>query len=320
MQKKPKSILVLGHSGFVGKRLLKKLRTTYPHARLTGASLEATPLPGATVHACDMCDTPALTAILKHSRPDWIFHAAGVPGGDDPASLFQSHIASTLSLFKAAETLKKKNPRILMLSSAAEYGILRPSQLPIREDAPSHPATTYGMAKATQTELAKLFASRGKNIVIARAFNILGAGLSPSLALSSFIDQVVSAEEGKASPILEVGNLSAKRDFVDITDLIDALIRIAERGKCGEIYNICSGRSISMRALVKQLLGLSHRKIRLRPVASRMRPVDIPDMRGSIKKTARVTGWKARIRPEDSLKNMLEHRRAHPPVRMRRRG
>ncbi|MCP4616784.1 MAG: NAD(P)-dependent oxidoreductase, partial [Bradyrhizobium sp.] len=181
--------------------------------------------------------------------------------------------------------------------------------MPVRESAPSRPANAYGLAKSMQTEAAQAYARRGLDVVSARIFNVLGAGLDRRLALSSFVDQVVRSERGRRPPVLEVGDLTPKRDFVDIDEAAAALVCIARRGRSGNIYNVCSGKSFPMQALVDELLRLADRPIRLRRARARLRPVDLPDMRGSTRKTARETGWRARRTPFACLREMLEERR-----------
>ncbi|MFH2201713.1 MAG: NAD-dependent epimerase/dehydratase family protein [Elusimicrobiota bacterium] len=305
----PKSILVLGHGGFIGGRLGARLRRDYPKSRLYGCDVRVRRAAHMTeAYRCDLRDTKRLAAILRRTRPDWVFHLAGAPSGKDLAGMLDSHVLATLSLLEAAAA-GKRSPRIILPGSAAEYGILKPAQMPVRESAPAHPATAYGLAKLLQTELAQTYMRRGLDVVVARMFNVLGAGLDRRLALSSFVDQVVRIERGRRPPVLQVGDLTAKRDFVDIDEAVAALIRIARRGRAGHAYNVCSGKSYPMQALVDELLRLARRPIRLRRTRARLRPVDLPDMRGSTRKTARETGWRARRTPFACLREMLEERR-----------
>jgi GDP-4-dehydro-6-deoxy-D-mannose reductase len=306
----PKKILILGHTGLLGRTLADLLRINERGAKIHGTSRKKSKKAGLTTHICDIRKAKDVTSLLRSIHPDWIFHAAGSPGAAAPVDLFESHLLSTSILLEAAASLKGKKPRIILAGSAAEYGIIKKSQLPVKESMPCRPINPYGVVKSAQTELARQYAAQGLDVVMARIFNILGPGLHKGLALSSFIDQVVQIEKRKKKGELKVGDLSAKRDFVDIIETAGALKAIALNGRRGETYNICSGQSITMRSLVDELIRRSTARIKIKIDAARLRPADIPDMKGCTKKTFRTTGWKASVTPYQSLTAMLENRRA----------
>lgn len=304
----PKSVLVLGHGGFIAGAVCGALRTRFPGAELHGLDRRRLARPGVRSWSGDLLDSRRLARLIRRIRPSWIFHLAGSPSLSDPAALMAAHVSTTASLFEAVSAAGGR-PRILLPGSAAECGVVAPSRLPVRESDPASPATAYGFAKAAQSQLARVYAREGMRVCVARMFNILGPGLDAKLALSSFVEQTVLIERGTRPAVLKVGNLSAKRDFVDVSEAAEALILIAARGKPGETYNVCSGKSHSIRALVDELLSLAATKIRLKTERGRLRPVDLPDIRGSVRKTAAEIGWRSRKTPFDSLRDMLAARR-----------
>jgi GDP-4-dehydro-6-deoxy-D-mannose reductase len=303
----PSKILVAGHNGFLGRALCATLEERFPDARFFGMSRRLSHRPKWKTLDCDLANAGLLERLLERVRPDWIFHLAGVPVTPDVQAMLDGYLKPTATLLDVAEKLKHK-PLIILPGSAGEYGV--PNKLPVTEDAPANPVTHYGAAKAAQTALARVYVHRGLDVRIARIFNVLGPGLGTYMALSSFVRQVTEIERGDREPILETGDLSPKRDFVDVRDTAEALVAVAQHGKAGEAYNICSGRSTSIKTLTEALLKMANKRIRMRKDKSRMRPADIPNMRGSTKKSEQKLHWKAKIRSTDSLRAMLEHDRA----------
>ena len=305
----PKKIIVLGHTGFLGRSLCARLKSVFPGADVYGISRRKGRATDVRARALDIRNEKVVGALLRRVRPDWIFHAAGSPGNAAPIELFEGHLLSTSALLEAARTLRGKKPRIILTGSAAEYGAVGKKDLPVKESAPCRPINPYGVAKSAQTELGLLYARKNTDVLIARVFNLLGPGLDEKLALSSFIDQIVRIERSGKTGVLRVGDLSPKRDFVDVSETASALIAVAGRGHSGEIYNICSGESVSMRTLLRELLRRSQASIRVQTDSARLRPADIPEMRGCPRKTARDTGWTASMTAFESLSRMLKSRR-----------
>lgn len=304
----PRSILVVGHDGFIGRRLCALLSERYPKARLVGLDMRSVRRAGWKTFRCDLRRGARLAQLLNRLRPDWIFHMAGNRVVDDPAAMIEGHLSVTANLLQAAAALRG-SPRVILPGSAGEYGIVPRRLLPVAEDAPANPITFYGAVKASQSSLAKVYAHRGLDVVLARIFNILGPGGDPEMAVHSFVRQIVRIENGRRPAVLETGDLSVKRDFVDVDDTALALVRIAQRGKTGEAYNVCSGSSVTLAHLVRELLNLAQVPITLKTKTERLRAVDIPDMRGSTRKSARELGFKCGIPLRASLRAMLEHDR-----------
>lgn len=301
-----KSILVAGHSGFLGRELCALLRRELPGARLWGASRRGTRVSGVRALKADLCEPGAAARLLARTRPDCVFDLSGAKASLPAPELVQGYLIPGVRLLEAAAAAPWK-PRLVLAGSAGEYGI--PPRLPVTETAPLAPITGYGSVKATLSFLALVHARRGLDVRIARVFNVLGPGMPLHMSVSSFIRQTVEIERGRRAAVLETGDLSTKRDFVDVSDAARALLVIARRGRRGEAYNVCSGRSVRMRSLVEELLGLSHKSIRLSIRTERLRREDIPDMRGSARKLAAL-GWRPRVPVSESLRAMLEHDRA----------
>lgn len=309
MTQRPRSILVTGHSGFLGRHLCLRLREELPGARLTGVSRSAARLPGVRSVRGDACDAALLARALRGARPDWVFHMAGAPASPSWDAMVLGQIRPAAALLAAVAATPEPRPRVIVPGSAAEYGALPRTALPAREDGPMSPVNPYGVAKLAQSELARAFHRRGLDVVVARLFNILGPGLHPSLSISSFTRQIAEIELGRRPPVLETGNLSARRDFLPVEDAARALLAVARRGRSGEAYNICTGRSLAIAEVVAHLLKLARVPIRVVTRAGRLRPMDIPDLPGSYAKLRRL-GWAPRGDLDACLAAMLAHDRA----------
>jgi GDP-4-dehydro-6-deoxy-D-mannose reductase len=164
--------------------------------------------------------------------------------------------------------------------------------LPVTETHSFNPKDPYGVSKAAADAYCR-YAHRafGADVIIARPFNHSGPGQSDSFVISNFAKQVAEIEAGRREPVIEVGDLSARRDFLHVDDVIDVYLLLAERGSAGEAYNICSGESHSAQDVLGALLALVDVEVKVRTDTARMRPVDVPDIVGSHAKLTRDTGW-----------------------------
>jgi GDP-4-dehydro-6-deoxy-D-mannose reductase len=297
-----KIAVVTGCGGFMGRTLLSHLKEYWPDARLCGTGRGL--LPGGLSESAqfDLNDEAKLRDWIGGLKPDVIFHAAGRITGQDWSLLYQDNVASTLSLLRAVEQTTPKS-RVVIAGSAAECGAIK--SLPVREDDPLRPVSPYGVSKACQSLAALSFAFRGLDVLVARVFNIVGRGTPMSTSLGAFASQLCDVVAGRRPPILKVGNLSARRDFVDVDDIADAVCRLAEKGKAGELYNVCSGRSVGIREVLDRMVALCGVDVEIERDPARLRPDDIPEVIGSPQKIAAACDWSPRVPLESSLAAML---------------
>lgn len=141
----------------------------------------------------------------------------------------------------------------------------------------------------------------GMQLIMVRAFNHIGPNQAPIFVASDFCKQVAEIESGKKPPTLHVGNLSAKRDFTDVRDVVRAYGLLIQNGKSGETYNIGSGHAISIQELLDIILSLSATEILVSTDPARLRPSDIPIIEADISKLQETICW----HPEISLKQTL---------------
>ena len=229
--------LITGSCGFVGAHLVNHLRAQ-PGLEVFGVARGSrTGLPERTF-TVDLTDDGAVANLIRDVRPDLVFHLAAqaaVPVSfGSPRDTLVNNIVGQLNLTEAilASGLR---PRMLVVGSADEYGVVRPEELPIREDNPLRPNSPYAVSKVAQDMLGyQYFASHGLHIVRVRPFNHIGPGQSDLFASASFARQIAEIEAGLREPVLLVGNLQAKRDFTDVRDIVVAYRLLLERGVAGE--------------------------------------------------------------------------------------
>ncbi|MBN1505090.1 MAG: GDP-mannose 4,6-dehydratase [Candidatus Eisenbacteria bacterium] len=309
-----RSVLVTGALGFVGGHLCRELMRS--GHEVFGCDLEcATAKAGAAgaafpTRACDVSDADALAALVSELRPSAVVHLAAQSSASrafvQPRETFLANALGTQNLFEAVSNHSPETV-VLVVSSGEIYGPQEPGGGPATEETPVVPVSPYALSKAVEDMLGlQYWKSHGIRSVRARPFNHTGPGQTDTFVLPSFAKQIALAEAGRCEPVIEVGNLEAVRDFLDVRDVVRAYLLLLERGRPGESYNICSGRPRSIRSLLDALVSMSRTRVTVRRVESRMRPSDIAYLVGDNSKLRGETGWEPAYRLEDSLQEILE--------------
>jgi GDP-4-dehydro-6-deoxy-D-mannose reductase len=306
-------VLITGVGGFVGGHLLKHLLETAPDTEVHGTILAGTRHPDhqqLLVHEIDLKEAEHLSHLIDQIRPDQIYHLAAQASPrmsfQAPWETLENNIRSQVNLIQACIALSIK-PRILVISSAEIYGPVQPDQLPIQEDSPLRPTSPYGVSKVAQDMLGlQYYLSHRLPIIRVRPFNHIGPGQSEGFVTVDFAIQIARIETGQQVPILEVGNLTAQRDFMDVRDVVRAYRLLVEQGVAGEVYNVASGQSHSIQSLLNILLSYSTASIEIRPDPRRMLPVDVPLIQGDASRLRKTTGWTQTIPFEQTLQDVLD--------------
>jgi len=288
MGKRKKSILITGVRGFVGTALKEHINACFPAWRVYGMDR----LGGREkdFFQNDFSDSKKTARVLANTRPDYIFHLAGMARGDDPRALLAANVDSLIVLCEAISRIKAYAPRVLVPGSAAEYGDLALARLPAREVYPAAPIAYYGWSKAIATETALFYARRGLDLVVARIFNICGAGTPESLSVGRLARDLALIKQKKQKPVLTVYGLDSRRDFLDIADVCAYLTDLALKGASGQIYNICRGRSHTIREVMAELIKISGIKgLVIDRSAARGCSVGVADSFGSNKKLQKIS-------------------------------
>jgi len=261
---------------------------------------------------CDLTNRVAVARTLEKSRPDKIFHLAAqsfVPiSWKSPEDTLINNIISQLNIFEVIREMKL-DPVIVIACSSEEYGLVLENELPIKETNPLRPLSPYAVSKIAQEKLGyQYYKSYGLKVVLARFFNIEGPKRGQDFVASNFAKQIVEIEKGKKEPTIFVGNLEAKRDFNDVRDVAKAYWLASEKCEYGETYNICSGKTVSIKSLLDLLLSKSKVKnIQIKQDPERMRPSDVPVLWGDFSKFREKTGWQPETSFEKTIEDLLNY-------------
>lgn len=277
------AILVTGATGGFGTILVKWLQENRVEQAWRSGRRQ---LADSDYVTCDLTDANATRSLIAKVRPRTIFHLAG----DFTSSFDAGYSVNVLGARHVIEALiaEKIEARVVLIGSAAEYGVVSPDENPISEDHVLRPVSAYGVTKAWQTQLGVYFARNSAvEIVIARMFNLLAQRLSNRLFVGSVEAQIAACLSGDAAEIT-VGSLDAERDYVRVDQAIDQLSMIAAHGKSGEVYHVASGTPISMRALLHTMLsdaGLDPSIVREDAMEVGKRKHDVPVIFADMTKT-----------------------------------
>ena len=302
----PGRALITGAAGFVGTALREFLRGQGWETVCTDLR---TP-DGDDWCACDIGDRHQAIRMMDWAGPvTHVFHLAAVTfvptAGRDAARTFQINLLGSCHV-AACLGEASSQARLVYIGSSEVYG--PPQSLPLTEEHPLNPANPYAISKAAADRYcAFLHNSEKMDVVIMRPFNHSGAGQSDHFVLSSFAHQVAQIEAGRFEPVLRVGNLAAKRDFLHVNDVVRAYELAALKGESGEAYNVCSGRAVAIGEAVDKLLAMSSADIRIETDSKRMRAVDVPEARGSHDKLTARTGWEPLTSFDGLLRDLLEY-------------
>jgi GDP-4-dehydro-6-deoxy-D-mannose reductase len=311
----PERVLITGYSGFVGRHLVPLCREHYPDAELVGTShlpivREETASPISGVQA-DLRDRDQVRRLIDDSQPDLIIHLAGqasvAESWNHPEDTLTINAGGAVNLLEAVRAANL-SPRILLIGSAEQYGVVAPEENPIPEDHPMLPVNPYAVSKVTQDLLGyQYYASYGLPIMRVRAFNSFGPHQSPVYVISSFARQLALIEAGHAEPVIRVGNLAVQRDFLAVGDVVRAYLRLADSGHPGEAYNVGSGVPVSVERILELLQSLSPAHVEIRKDPERFRPVDVPVAYADIARLRRDTGWQPVTSLIDALREVLDY-------------
>jgi GDP-4-dehydro-6-deoxy-D-mannose reductase len=310
-------ILVTGATGFAGGWLVEALLAR-GGAEVVGLNRRAAWPPElahlagrAALRACDLCDGAGVEAVLRDVRPNQIYHLAGYAQTGksfaEPDAAWDGNLTAARRLYEAADRWGGR-PRILSVGSGLVYGEGDAPGQPQDERCPLRPTSPYAASKSAADLLGYQVTVRpGLDVVRARPFNHIGPRQSPQFAVPSFARQVAAIQRGRQSPVLETGNLSPRRDYTDVRDVITAYLLLMERGRAGEAYNVGSGEAVSMQAVLDRLLALAGVTAEVRPRADLVRPADQAVARADAAKLRRETGWAPRFTLDQTLADILDY-------------
>ncbi len=290
--------LITGGLGFVGHHLAD-------HLRACGDDVTALDRHGDP--SVDILDAAGVASAISDAAPDAVYHLAGWAdvgaSWQHPSAVLRVNAEGTLNVLEACRAAGVR--RVLSVASADVYGVVTEDELPLRETAPLRPTSPYAASKLAADAVAQqAFLGHGLPVIRVRPFNHLGPGQAEQFVASALAARIVRAELSDLD-FITVGNLSARRDFTDVRDIVRAYRRLIEDGEPGEVYNVCSGCDLPIQHLADHLVSLASHPMELRADPELMRPTDLPVLRGDASKLAAATGWTPTIPIEQTLHDLL---------------
>ena len=287
-----KTVIVTGAAGALGQAVIARLQG-YCSYRVVATSRRDGGVNGIRL---DVRDRDRLESTIDSVKPDIVLHLAATFANDFDEA-YSVNVAATKHLLDIVEQSARRT-RVLVVGSAAEYGVVRSEENPIREDRILTPVSVYGLTKAWQTQLAGLYATRGVDVVVARIFNLAGPGLSERLFIGRLQKQIEEVLAGQKSAI-ELGPLSAIRDYVSTNEAADQILAIATRADAGRVYHVASGIPVTMRAILARYLtsnGLEASIVREEAGLSNRSGYDVPLIYADVSSTSQLMrGWRESV-------------------------
>lgn len=304
-----KRALITGSQGFVGGYLRQELEQA--GYEVVGLDLVA----GLHTIAADLLDGKRLQELLAQVHPDAVFHLAGQANVGKswsmPQKTVELNVIAAINLMEAVRSVDS-GCRMVMVGSSDQYGNLGEAGRQVVESMQTKPQTPYAVSKKAQEEMAAVYVKAyGMHICMTRSFNHGGAGQGKGFLISDFASGIVAVERGEV-PCLRVGNLTARRDFTHVKDVVRAYRLIAEKGRPGEVYNVGSGITYSAQEVLNKLRALASCPIPVEQDPAKMRPSDTPVICCDHSKLTEHTGWQPERSMDCILADALQDWRSRP--------
>lgn len=287
--------LITGGNGFVGRWLAE-------HLEACGDEVCIVDLP------TDIADPEAIGPVVASFDPQAVYHLAALShvgaSWDAPTQVAHVNVVGTAAVLAAARAAASK-PTVLFISSAEVYGTVAPDELPLAEDAELRPSTPYAASKAAAEQVAlQCFRGFGQPVIVVRPFNHIGPGQAPVFAVPAMAKRMVEAV-ATGQTTIKVGNLTARRDFTDVRDVVRAYRLLVVKGQPGEIYNLASGVDVGIDEVVELLLAELGASLSTEVDPELLRPVDLPILRGDASKLHEATGWAPEVPLAQTIRDVL---------------
>ena len=302
----PRRILMTGASGFVGRHLVRALKTSFPGAEIL------------TEHF-DVTDRNAVIRAVRDARPDACIHLAGIASvviaNHEPDEAWRVNLHGALHV---AEALLAAAPscQLVFASSAEIYGASFRVGSPLDESALLAPMNAYAASKAAADLALGAMADKGLRAVRLRLFNHTGPGQSETFVAPAFARQIALIEAGRQPPVLRAGALDRLRDFVDVRDVCQAYVaclRDATRLAPGTIVNIASGVPRRIGDILDALLDMTGLRVEIVTDNALQRPSEIVSASGNAARACQLLGWKPTVPWTQTLADVLSDWREQTP-------
>jgi GDP-4-dehydro-6-deoxy-D-mannose reductase len=303
--------LITGGTGFVGPHLIQLLKSNASKIAVIASGDSRSRQeqePRVEYYELDIRRAEEVRSLVHKLSPTHICHLAGISAVDvswsNPRLTFEVNVLGALNLFEAAMSLPSP-PRILNVSTSQLYAS---SDRILTETSPVSPDNPYAASKAmAELLLVQYRKSIAGGIITARSFNHTGPGQSPNFVLASIAKQFAEMRAGLRPARLTVGNIEVKRDFTDVRDVVLAYSTLLNKGRTGEIYNVCSGSAVRVADVIQKFQALSGIAIEIDVDPARRRSNEVPQILGDFTKIRKETGWSPQIPLEKTIRDLMDY-------------
>jgi GDP-4-dehydro-6-deoxy-D-mannose reductase len=304
--------LITGAAGFVGKFLIDALAAQDETAEIFGVDLCTPKSLAFPFQSLNLQDKEVFFEIIESFQPENLIHLAAVSSvaasWQNPADCIANN---TQILLNVLEAVRQKRPqcRILAVGSSEVYDTVNRNEQspPLTENTPQRAENPYALGRKMQEEIVSFYRTHYElGIVSTRSFSHTGPGQAPRFAVPSFVEQLTAAKKkGLKKAVLQTGNVDLIRDFSDVRDVVQAYLLLLRKGTCGEFYNVCSGRGVSLRNIIETAAKMSELEAVIEIDPSKIRPSDPKFIVGSAAKLKADTGWQPKYTLEETLRDMM---------------
>ncbi len=302
------NVMITGAGGFIGGYLGRLAKST--NAAVLGVDVKKpdTDTFQGDFEICDVRNADHLAALIKQFQPDRIFHLAAQSFPTvsmlKPAETMEINAGGTINVFEAVRSMTSP-ATVVVACSSAEYGVVEPHNLPVKEDHPLVPLHPYGVSKVAQDLLtSQYFANYRIPCVRIRIFNTTGPGKRDDVC-SDFTKRAVELEMGLRG-VMMVGSLTTRRAIIDVRDMARGLWMGAEKGAPGDVYNVGSNAIYSGQELIEMIRGHIRVPLNLEQDPSLMRTCDERVIAGETAKFQQQTGWRPEISLPQTVAQMID--------------
>jgi GDP-4-dehydro-6-deoxy-D-mannose reductase len=302
-------VLITGGTGFVGTHLVRFLKPSSSKiAVLSSGHIKSCREEGVAYYELDIRGADEVHSVVREFKPTRVYHLAGISAVDlswsNPRLTFEVNVLGTYNLFDAAMSLPSP-PKILNVSTAQVYA---PSCRVLTEASPVGPDNPYAASKAmAELLLVQYRKSARGGVITARSFNHTGPGQPSNFVLPSISRQFAEMQAGLRPPKLTVGNVNVRRDFTDVRDVVHAYVALLDKGRTGEVYNVCSGTAVRLMDIIRKFQATCGTNVNFENDPALARSNDVPQVVGDPAKIRKETGWSPQVTLEETIRALLHY-------------
>ncbi|PRF52068.1 GDP-mannose 4,6 dehydratase [Burkholderia multivorans] len=288
--------LITGLGGFTGKYLAQSLAAAGYRVFGTAHGAE---LASPDTYQVDLCDRATLAKVVADVQPDVVAHLAAIAfvAHGDAEAIYRTNVIGTRNLLEALAGLDKRPSAVLLASSANIYG--NAAVEIIDESVEPNPANDYAVSKLAMEYMARLWRDK-LPIVVARPFNYTGVGQSPQFLLPKIVSHFQRGER-----VIELGNIDVERDFSDVRRVVDAYRRLLQLAPASGVFNVCSGRAVSLKSVIAMMEQIAGYSIEVRVNPAFVRANEVRRLQGDGSRLLAAVGELEDIPLENTLRWMF---------------